>query len=266
MDGITGYLGPKGSYSHMAARQFTRGAAKPYPSFYALFSALEKGEVQGIVLPVENSLNGGVAQNLDLLNSACGALAVEEINLKIEHRLITLKGADLNKIDVIYSHPQALGQCAAYLQRNFPRAAQADAPSTSAAVAMIKTPNEAAIANAQAAGEGYDVSPCSVSDEPLNFTQFLYVVKAEPDSSRHSAKIFLSLTCAHRPGSLISALSVFAESGLNLTKIESRPIKNRVGEYSFFIEAEADFASPATQSVINSLRNMCLSIKILGCY
>ncbi len=266
MSNTIAYLGPEGSYSQTAAQKFCLGDIRPYPSFYAVVGALSRGEVDGAVLPVENSLNGGVMQNLDLLQDAEGLIAVKELNLKIDHRLVTLKGAPLSGITTIYSHRQALGQCAKYIHAHFPKAQLIETNSTSACLSMIKTPADAGIVGAQSVDERFSLSDECISDEQLNYTQFLYVVKGMPDPSLHSKKIFLSITCTHRPGALIGALSVFAKDNINLTKIESRPIKDRVGEYRFFIEIEADYAAPSVQSALRSLADMCSSIKILGCY
>lgn len=262
----TGYLGPEGSYSQAAASALGLDGALPYPSFYALFRALASGELDGIVLPIENSLNGGVMQNLDLMQEAEGIIAVREVNIKIEHRLVTLEGAREEDITTIYSHPQALGQCAKYLYSHFPLARQIQTASTSACVDMIKSRSDAGIVSSHFSRGGYVLHPDCISDEKLNFTQFLYVVRGAPDFGRPSKKIFLSFVCAHRPGALNAALSVFARDGVNMTKIESRPIKDRVGEYRFFIEAEADISSPKTSAALSSLKDMCRSIKILGCY
>lgn len=266
MSNTIAYLGPEGSYSQTAAQKLSPGEIKPYPSFYAVVGALVRGEVSGAVLPVENSLNGGVMQNLDLLQAAEGLIAVKELNLKIDHRLVTLKGAPLSGIKTIYSHRQALGQCSKYINSHFPEARLIETDSTSACLSLIKAPSDAGIIGAQKVDGKFALSEECISDEQLNYTQFLYVIKGSPDMSVHSRKIFLSITCPHRPGALIGALSVFAGDNINLTKIESRPIKDRVGEYRFFIEIEADYALPETRSVLRSLADMCSSIKILGCY
>lgn len=266
MSNTIGYLGPEGSYSQIAAQKLNMGDPKPYPSFFALVTALSRGEADGIVLPVENSLNGGVMQNLDLLQDAQGLIAVKEINVKIDHRLVTLKGAPLSGITTIYSHSQALGQCAQYIHSRFPAAKLVPTQSTSACLSKIKTPADAGIVGAQIVDDKFQLSEECISDEQLNYTQFLYVVKGSPDVTKHSRKVFLSVTCAHRPGALIGALSVFARDGVNLTKIESRPIKDRPGEYRFFIEVEADYSSPRMRSALHSLSEACSSVKILGCY
>ncbi len=263
----TGYLGPEGSYSQLAANQLGGGSATvAYPSFYCLISALKSGEVDAVVLPVENSLNGGVMQNLDILHETQGIIAVKEALIKIDHRLITLKGADPDGITTIYSHPQALGQCAKYIHARFPSARLVPTQSTSASVEKITTAADAGIIGFQPVDDRFELSNESISDELLNYTQFLYVIRGGADAARPSRKMFLSVTCAHRPGALVDALSVFARGGVNMTKIESRPIKDRVGEYRFFIEVEADYSSPRTRSALHSLGSVCSSVKILGCY
>lgn len=260
-----GYLGPEGSYSQLAAQSFS-GAVRPYSSFFALFEAIGRGEADAIVLPVENSLNGGVMQNLDLLQSSEGLVANREVVVRIDHRLLTLKGADHAAITRIYSHPQALGQCARYLNAFFPEAELIATASTSAAVSMVRTPADAGIVGPLPVGDKFELSPCTISDEPRNYTQFLLVERGAPDFTRPSKKVFLSFSCLHRPGSLIGALSAFASAGINMTRIESRPIKDRRGEYRFFVEIEADASLAQTRSALRSLEDMCSSIKILGCY
>lgn len=262
----TGYLGPEGSYSQLAAQNIRRGTPVAYPSFPALFGALKRDEVSGIVLPVENSLNGGVMQNLDLLQNAEGVLAVGEIRVRIEHRLVTIKGAPYGGITRVYSHPQALAQCAKFLHEKLPRAALVPTSSTSACLGMINCPSDAGIIGLQNIDKKYELSPCAISDEKLNYTQFLYVVKHSPQDIPSGEKVFLSITCAHRPGALIQALSAFADEGINMTRIESRPIKERMGEYRFFIEVEGDYSSPAVQSALSRLHAACSSVKILGSY
>ena len=266
MSGITGYLGPEGSYSHVAAKRLAEGEIAPYQSFFLLVKALKEGETDSIVLPVENSLNGGVMQNLDLLQETEGIVAVAETLVKIEHRLVTVKGADLGKIATIYSHQQALGQCAKYLYTHFPHATLKQTSSTSGCLAMIKSPTDAGIVGCHCDVDGFEMSEECISDEPLNFTQFLLVKRGRAEECKKSAKMYFSLTCLHRPGALVGVLSVFARHGINMTKIESRPIKDRVGEYRFFIETEADCGAESTKTAVEELRKNCSSVKILGCY
>lgn len=262
-----GYLGPKGTYSHLAALSLGADCTQiAYPSFPSLFSALTCGELDSIVLPVENTLNGAVVQNLDLLQSTESIWACRYVKIRVDHRLITLKGAPLSGIKKIYSHEQALAQCADYLYKNFPNAQLIATPSTAESVKNLISADVAAIAGTQCAGDGLELSDTTISDEPNNFTSFLLVKRGAPSKEQKSNKVFFSATCLHESGTLVSLLSVLANEGINMTKIESRPIKNKDGEFRFFIEIEGDYSSPKMQQTFNLLRSKSTSIKILGCY
>lgn len=272
MTGKLGYLGPEGTYSHIAAKNFcdmgkwSGGALVAYPSFPLLMCALIGGECDGAVMPVENTLNGAVVQNLDLLQATAGVWACASHSVKVEHRLITLKGADRNNIKKIYSHEQALAQCAVYLFKNFRGAELITTSSTAESVKKLKEKTEAAIAGGQCMAEGLELSDDCISDEPNNFTQFLLVTRGEVKTTQKSRKIFFSLTCPHEAGALYSTLSVLADRGINMTKIESRPIKDRTGEFRFFIEIEGDYSNPAMRKTLEELSGKSTSLKILGCY
>lgn len=262
-----GYLGPDGTYSSIGARVLCpQGDLTPYPSFFTLFTALKKGDVTGIVLPVENSLNGAVTQNLDLLQETDGVYAKASCQVKIEHRLVTLKGADKSKIERIYSHPQALAQCSKFLANNYPTAQLHQTASTAECLDKIILPTDAGIVGAHCGKEGYELDNRSISDEVNNYTQFLLVERGEPDEEAPSNRLFFSVTCPHRAGALFGLLSVLKEGNMNMTKIESRPIKDRTGEFRFFIEAEGNYALPEVKQTLNRLRASAHSLKLLGCY
>lgn len=264
---VIGYLGPDGSYSQLAAQKLCKGALlEEYPTFYALMRALSCGKADGVILPIENSINGGVMQNIDLLQETEGVLAVAETTIKIDHRLVTKKGADRGKITAVYSHAQALGQCTKYLTANLPKARRVPIDSTSGCLKMIKTEQDAGIAGSHCVAEGFEISSECISDEPENYTQFLLVKKCNQSAVGHSKKLYFSITCRHEPGALVSLLSILCEHSLNMTKIESRPIKDKVGEYRFFIELEADYASTNARSALEKIRKKSLSFKLLGCY
>lgn len=264
---VIGYLGPDGSYSQLAAQKLCKDALRrEYPTFFALMSALLSGEADGVVMPIENSINGGVMQNIDLLQETQGVLAVAETSVKIDHRLVTLKGADRSGITTVYSHVQALGQCSKYLTANFPRARRVPTDSTSGCLKMVKTVRDAGIVGSHCVAEGYELSPSCISDEQENYTQFLLVKKLSAPTSAHSGKIYFSVTCRHEPGALVSLLSTLCAYSLNMTKIESRPIKNKPGEYRFFIEMEADYAATNAQNALEEIKGKSLSFKLLGCY
>ena len=264
---ITGYLGPEGSYSYLAAKKMTpQGVLTAYDSFPLVFRALVSGEADCIVIPIENSLNGEVTQNIDLLQSTPDIIAVEECTVKIEHRLATLKGADITGIKRIYSHRQALDQCAEYLFKNFPLAELVAAPSTSASLEMVKTEEDACIVGAHTKREGIALSDESISDYPENSTHFLKVVRGSADENRHTGKIYFSVTCPNVSGGLIKLLQRVAAHGMNMTKLQSRPVKEAVDEFRFFIEIECDYSKPDIKRAVEDIRGSALSFKLLGTY
>lgn len=259
------YLGPEGSYSWLAASALVKGAALlPCNGFAAAVGALTSAIADGAVLPIENSLNGGIMQVMDLLQATQGICAVKSAAVRIDHRLVTLKGADLKDIKKIYSHEQALEQCAEYLYKNFPKASLCAAPSTSAALEMLKDGSCACIAGAHTKGENFCLSPENIADEKNNFTTFLLIRRGEVPP--RGEKLYFSFTCRHEAGALASMLQVVSRHGINLTKIESRPLRERTGEYRFFAECEADYSSANVKDMLRELEEGANSLKILGVY
>lgn len=262
-----GYLGPEDSYSHLAAKTFRKDAELiPYPSFRRLFIALEEGECDYIAVPIENSLNGGVLQNIDLLQAYQNVIATEEITIKIDNRLITQKGAKKEDIKRIYSHQQALAQCERYLAENFPGAELIASPSTTAGLKFIVDGTVAGIVGSHVNVGGLYMSPQNVADEEINLTHFLLVERGSKKEGVHSDKVFFSATCRHKPGELTNLLLILRDGGLNMTKIESRPIKEKPGEYRFFIELDGDIADIKVQKVLSSVKSASNSFKLLGYY
>ena len=263
---MTGYLGPEGSYSHLAAKKITGDKCRAYDSFPLLFRALISDGVDCIVIPVENSINGEVTQNIDLLQETDGIIAVEECAIKIEHRLATLSGADLKGIKRIYSHRQALDQCAKYLLDNFPKAQLFATSSTSASLDLVKTKEDACIVGAHTKKDGIILSDKNISDYGCNTTRFLKVVKGGADEKKHTEKIYFSVTCLNSSGSLLKLLQIVAAHGLNMTKLQSRPVKDEVDEFAFFIEIECDYASAEIRRAVDDIKSAALSFKLLGTY
>ncbi len=260
-----GYLGPDGSYSRLAAETFKKDADfKEYPNFPKLFEGLVSGGCDYIAVPIENSLNGGVLQNIDLLQNTNGIIAAEECVIQIDHRLATMEGANLGEIRRIYSHSQALAQCAGYIARNFPNAELVATASTAASLAHIKSKTEAGIVGSHVRCAGFELSPQNIADVTPNLTHFLLVQRGDVTSVKSSKKIFFSATCNHKPGELLDLLALVRS--MNMTKIESRPIKGRPGEYRFFIEIEGDICSQTAIQVLKNVQNAARSFKILGCY
>ena len=277
------FLGPEGSYSHLAAKKFlkTEGGKKrhvndwdeciPFRNFPEVFAAVEAERVDAAVVPIENSLQGGVLQNLDLLQEAKNLYAVKEEIIRIDHRLVHKEGVAISQIGRVYSHRQALDQCAEFLSKQMPFAALRDAESTTFGLARAMEDDSgksAAIVGAHTENlrKGFVMSEQSITDQKNNFTHFLLIKKGEQCLPQHSERVFFSAVCPHRPGSLLQLLEIIAKYGINMTKIESRPVKNRVGDYRFFIEADCDIAEKEVQDLLAAIRVHTLECKLLGAY
>lgn len=262
-----GYLGPEGSYSSLAAARLRPNAVlKDYQSFPLVFASLVNGETDGIAVPIENSLNGGVLQNMDLLQATDGVYAAAETTIKIDHRLAYLKGADLRGITRIYSHSQALAQCADFLYENFPSASLIHTPSTAASLSMVKTLSDACIVGAHTEKEGFELSSENIADADNNHTRFLLIKRGEVPENARSQRIYFSVTSLNKSGALLSLLQIVSDHGLNMTKIESRPVKTAAEEYRFFIEIEGDYSSQEVKDALAHVRSSAKSFKLLGAY
>ena len=261
------YLGPCGSYSHLAATKMCPADELiAYGNFRAVINAVETGECNVAVIPIENTLNGGVLQNIDLLQAAEGVVAVEEKALPLDHRIATLIGAEYSGISRIYSHEQPLAQCGEYLAKCFPSAQLIATSSTAASLDMVKTLSDAAIVGAHVKRDGIVLSEDNISDGKSNFTHFLLIKRGSVSDKVQSSKIYFSVTCLHASGALLDILEPMRAGGLNMTKIQSRPIKDRAGEYRFFIEVEGNYADGAVRKVLDGVKKSAKSFKILGAY
>ena len=278
------FLGPEGSYSHLAAQSFLKTEAPkgerkvndwdeciPFRNFAEVFSAVENGRVDSAVVPIENSLQGGVLQNLDLLQSYDDLYAVKEIVVRVDHRLIYKQGTKLSEIGRVYSHRQALDQCAEYLSKQLPFASLRETESTGFGVSRAledPTGKSAAIAGAHTEGLrcGFVMSEESIADEKNNYTHFLLIKKGEQALPTKSSRVFFSTVCPHRPGSLLELLQIISNYGINMTKIESRPVKNKVGDYRFFIEADCSIGEKDVQDMLATIKENTLECKLLGAY
>lgn len=277
------FLGPEGSYSHLAAKEFlkTETTGKklagdwdecvPFRNFPEVLAAVENGRVEAAAIPIENSIQGGVSQNLDLLQSSENLYAVKEKVLRVDHRLIYKEGVKLSQIGRVYSHRQALDQCAAFLSREMPFASLRETESTGFGITRAvedESGKSAAIAGAHTENlrSGFVMGEECISDEKNNYTHFLLIKKGESSLPANSEKVFFSAVCPHEPGSLLKLLKIIASYGINMTKIESRPVRNRPGDYRFFIEADCDIAGKEAQELLAAIKANTLECKLIGAY
>ena len=262
------YLGPAGTYSQQAATdQFGSGAAlAPFASIDAVFDEVERGRAEYGVVPVENSTEGVVAQTLDRFISSPLSIKAEVL-LRIDHCLLA-KVADARRVRRIVSHPQSLAQCRTWLAQHFPGVPVEEVASNAAAAALAaRHAGTAAIAGRRAA-ERYrlKVVAASIQDQPNNVTRFLVVsndLRGRPTGDDKTSILF---AVPHEAGALFKVLAAFAEQRINLSTIESRPLKGRAWEYVFFIDLAGHADEPRMRKALNALKRRALFVKVLGSY
>ena len=267
------FQGERGAYSEMATLQYFPDV-KPLPlkSFQDVFDSAEKGKVEYIVVPLENSIEGSVNEIYDLLLQTKMSV-IGEIYQRVRHCLIANKGAKM--IRYVHSHPQALAQCRVYLQNKGLKAVPTY--DTAGAVKIIKEKkmtDSAAIASKRAA-ELYDMEILDegIEDRKNNYTRFFVLspkkkksTKNEPHDNSHNHKTSIIFSVRHVPGALFDILGEFAIRKINLTKIESRPTKETPWEYNFYVDFEGHLQSKVVNEALLSIKPKTSYIKILGSY
>ncbi|MFA5699726.1 MAG: prephenate dehydratase [Desulfuromonas sp.] len=261
------FLGPVATFTHVAAmQQFGLSATLvAQKSISAVFDEVERGRADYGVVPVENSNEGVVTHTLDMFMET-GLKIYAEILLEISHDLLSLSG-NLEEIQRIYSHPQALAQCRKWLEENLPDIPLIDVASTAAAAQLAAADGSAAAIASAMAGSRYDLRPIKVSiaDNPNNFTRFLIVSDQFPAPSGQD-KTSIMFCINDEPGILWRMLEPFSKHGVNLTKIESRPLKKKAWEYIFFLDMEGHIENNPVRAAIAELEPQCKFLKVLGSY
>ena len=268
---LVGYLGPKGSFSHQVAQKaFPEANLEPYPNITEVIKAYERGQVDLSIVPVENSIEGSVHETLDYLFHQSQIQAVAELIQPIKQQLLACQTD--GPIETIFSHPQALAQSKIYILEHYPNAKLEITASTAAAARLVaEHPEEpyAAIAPETAAEEyGLQLVARDIQEMSENFTRFWILGCKRPEFAleKLALKKTLGLTLPDNlPGALYKALSVFAWRGIDLTKIESRPLKTALGEYFFIIDVNGEQDS-LLQFALEELTAIGITYKILGQY
>jgi prephenate dehydratase len=260
------FQGEPGAYSQAAAVSFFKEPIEtvPFPTFYEALDSTENGGTDFTVLPVENSLEGSVGESYDLLLTT-RLNVVGEIYHRISHCLISLQ--NLEKIDTVYSHPQALGQCRKFIQENHLKSIPTYDTAGSVKILLnLNTDNIACIASKKAAEiYGVPIIREGIEDNPNNYTRFLVLAKKKKErSSRDKTSIIFSIK--HLPGALYSILEKFNVNGINLTKIESRPTKSTPWEYNFYVDFEGHQDNNNIKETLENIQPNTIFLKILGSY
>lgn len=271
MDGCLGFLGPAGTFTEDAAIYYMQDEPglqlKEYPTIDSVIEAVSAGKLQKGVVPLENSLEGSVSITLDMLVEKENVFIYRELIRPVSHCLMALPGKKMQEIREVHSHPQALSQCRRFLKANFCGASIVPRDSTAAAASLTsRHKNRAAIAHRRAA-ELFDLEilAADIQDSKENVTRF--IVLAACDHPKTGAdKTSLIISISDGPGSLYNVLGVLARSGINLTRIESRPVRRNLGEYYFFIDFEGHRQEPRIISALEKLNAQVLFYKMLGSY
>ncbi len=271
-----GYLGPAGTFSEDAVRSSPDAELAELvalPTVHDTVMAVHDGSVERAVVPIENALEGPIGVTLDTLaDDGTDVAIVGEVVIAVSPCLIVRDGTRLEQIERVVSHPQPLSQCARFLRERLPDAMIAAADSTAEAVRIVAAESApwAALGTRRAAElYGARVLVEGVEDEPGNATRFVWLAR-EPLASDPggASKTSLAFWGAgdDSPGWLVRCLSEFAFRGVNLTKIESRPLRARLGHYRFFVDCEGDAREARVASAVDGLRAHCEQVKILGSY
>ncbi len=272
------HLGPPGTYAEQAAFYYLNWLAKntgvkatlrPYPTISQSLQAVAMHETELVVVPVENSLEGSVTMTMDALWQLDDLQIQLALVMPINHTLISC-ATNLNQIQTVYSHPQALAQCQGWLEQFLPTVQLIPSNATTEALQQLnQDTTTAAIASSRAA-ELYNlpILATNINDHPENSTRFWVISKSQAEHNlvgKRYTSLALSIP-ANIPGSLVKILQIFAQLNINLSRIESRPTKRSLGEYLFFIDLETDINAPQMQDAISELTTYAEILKIFGSY
>jgi prephenate dehydratase len=270
------YLGPAGTFTEDALAE-TAPAGEHEPlrtvTIHDAIVAVERGEADRALVPFENSIEGSVRATLDTLAfDASEVTIVGEHDYAVRANLITARPLSPEEITAVLSHPQPLAQCARYLRESLPQAERRSASSTAEAVRLVCRSEEPwAAIGARAAADLYggEILASGIEDEEGNVTRFVWIAPAgtEPEAGgpRKTSLVFHELGDDH-PGALVDALREFSDRGVNLTRIESRPLRQGLGRYMFFCDLEGGLSEEPVSAAVEALRTKAESVRVLGSY
>jgi prephenate dehydratase len=268
------FQGEPGAFSEEAVeRVFEAPATVPCASFEDVFAAVEGGDVDRGVVPIENAVFGSVRVNYDHLRTHAVTI-VGELQLRIRHHLMAPEGATIEELRAVRSHTQALGQCRTWLRAHVSHATAQATPDTAGAareVAAAGDPTVAAIASRRAADQyGLTVLADGLEDDAQNFTRFLVLAPEGRDAApigdgAHKTSVAFVLQ-DNVPGALFKSLAVFALRELDLLKIESRPLVGHPGRYRFYVDVDGAVRDEALDRALDHLREITMELQVLGSY
>ncbi len=272
-----GYLGPQGTFTEQAARRYLedrpslkrQAVLQPFRTIPDLLREVAAGRLDVGVAPIENAIEGSVSVTLDALIHEVDLKIIAEIVQPVVHHLMVKPGTLTSEIEAIISHPQALAQCRRSLDKLVPGVEQFAATSTAEAAQHVASAERmmAAIGTALAAElYGLEIVQSHLEDFSGNATRFVAVGRESgPRSGRDKTSVVFAFR-KDRPGNLHRALGSFADREINLTKLESRPAKQSLGEYLFLVDMEGHVSDTPVRAALNEIRELCAFFKILGSF
>lgn len=263
---LIGFQGEHGAYSEVAAHSYGPSfVAIPCPSFHEVFKEVEAGQLDFGIVPVENSLEGAVNEVNDLLVETSLKIA-GEVTIPIHHSLLALPELDYRDLRTVYSHPQALGQCRRFISRHKLEARPYYDTAGAAVMLREQKPAATAVIASRLCADLYhlEVLKENIEDNDSNRTRFVVLSKLPSAEGGDKSSIIFSVT--HRPGGLFSVLKMLSEASINMTRIESRPLRNDPGTYAFFVDLEGSDSDGPVAKALEAIEGTATSYKFLGCY
>ncbi len=268
------YLGPPGTFSHLAAKMHLKkqclkdpNTTHPFPTIADVFEALEKGKTTHAIVPKENSTEGSVNQTLDLLKEV-KIYINHEITIPIHHQLLS-KYQDLKKITKVISHPQPLAQCRKWLKIHLPEARLLEVDSSTSAIQQVITSKEnLAVIGSFLSAELYHLPIIrnNIEDDHLNTTRFIVLGQKKNDDIPDLKKTSILFSLPDEPGALVGILKIFNQTKINLNKIESRPSNIKQFDYFFFIDFNGSEYDSEIKKCLEKIKMRCQFYKFLGSY
>jgi len=263
-----GYLGPKATFTHQAALEHFGISAKyyPLPTIRDVFEEVERDNVDYGVVPVENTIEGVVNYTLDMFLLKPGVKIVGEIIIPVAQHLLSL-AEDLSQVKKVYSHPHALAQARAWLDKHLPQAQRIEVESTAKAAEMALEDETAAAIASEAAARVYNLNVLArnIQENLDNYTRFLVIGKRNLKRSGKD-KTSVLFAVKDEAGALYRALEPFYRHGVNLTKIESRPSKEKSWDYVFFVDLEGHLEDEKVKKALEELKERAKLVRVLGSY
>jgi chorismate mutase/prephenate dehydratase len=268
------YLGPEGTFSYFASVDFLGNSMTfiPCRDFAEIFRKVYAGECDMGVVPLENSIHGTVVQNFDLFSQYQVRIQAEFYS-RIANSLLS-RSSSLEDIRTVYSHPQPLGQCSQWLKAHLPDARLVSVESTAAAAYRASQEEHSAAIGHHSLGEKLHMTDLAdnIEDESSNWTRFVLITAGDMsaqrprNASQKNFKSSLIFTVSDKAGALSSVLGIFTSHQVNMTKLESRPLRGSCWKYIFFADVECDLTDPYYSGLIQEVSDLCTSVRVLGCY